>query len=73
MQGCHDPQRELFSTIDLENFIPNDPLLRKIDGIVDLDFLYDITASFYCADNGRPSIDPVLFFTADWLPLWHRF
>jgi len=62
MQGCQDPQRELFCTIDLESFVPEDHLLRKIDRIVDLEFLYDITASLYCVDNGRPSIDPVLFF-----------
>jgi transposase len=62
MQGKQPPERELFCKIDLEIFVPKDHLLRKIDRIVDLDFLYDITASLYCADNGRPSVDPVLFF-----------
>lgn len=62
MQGCNDSQQELFCTVDLETFIPKDHLLRKIDKVVDLDFLYDLTAHCYCSDNGRPSIDPVLFF-----------
>ena len=62
MQGQLSSQRELFSTIDLDEFVPNDHLLRKVDRIVDFDFLYELTAELYCPDNGRPSIDPVLFF-----------
>ena len=62
MQGRHSGQQELFSTIDLENFIPKDHLLRKVDRLLDLDFLYGLTAALYCLDNGRPSIDPILFF-----------
>ena len=62
MQGRQSSQRELFSTIDLESFIPRDHLLRKVDRIVDLDFLYGLTEALYSSDQGRPSIDPVLFF-----------
>lgn len=62
MQGKQTHQRELFSTIDLESFIPIDHLLRKVDKLLDLDFLYDLTEELYCMDNGRASIDPVLFF-----------
>ena len=62
MQGKQCGQRELFSTIDLERFIPQDHRLRKVDRIVDLDFLYGLTEALYSPDNGRPSIDPVLFF-----------
>ena len=42
MQGCDDSQQELFCTVDLETFIPKDHLLRKIDKVVDLDFLYKL-------------------------------
>ena len=62
MQGKQTHQQELFSTIDLESFIPKDHLLRKVDKLLDLDFLYDLTEELYCLDNGRASIDPVLFF-----------
>ena len=62
MQGCDDSQQELICTVDLETFIPKDHLPRKIDKEVDLDFLYELTTHCYCNDNGRPSIDPVLFF-----------
>ncbi len=39
-----------------------DHLLRKVDKLLDLDFLYDLTEELYCMDNGRASINPVLFF-----------
>ena len=42
--------------------IPQDHLLRRIDSKIDFDFIYEITERLYCPDNGRPSIDPVLFF-----------
>ena len=62
MQGQQDSQRALFDTIDLELMIPRDHLLRRIDSKIDFGFIYDITERLYCSDNGRPSIDPVLFF-----------
>ncbi|MBS0425109.1 MAG: transposase [Proteobacteria bacterium] len=62
MQGKQTHQRELFTTLDLESFIPKDHLLRKVDKLLDLDFLYDLTEELYCMVNGRASIDPVLFF-----------
>lgn len=42
--------------------MPKDHLLRRIDAQVDFDFIYEVTNPLYCADNGRNSIDPVLFF-----------
>ena len=62
MQGQQDAQRVLFDTIDLESLIPEDHMLRRIDARVDFDFIYDLTKDLYCPDNGRNSIDPVLFF-----------
>ncbi|PXW85692.1 hypothetical protein C8R34_1182 [Nitrosomonas sp. Nm84] len=43
MQGKQTHQRELFTTLDLESFIPKDHLLREVDKLLDLDFLYDLT------------------------------
>ena len=62
MQGQQDSQRVLFDTVDLESLIPEDHLLRRIDARIDFDFIYDVTKDLYCTDNGRNSIDPVLFF-----------
>ncbi|WP_289445615.1 transposase, partial [Klebsiella pneumoniae] len=40
--------------------VPQDHLLRKIDRAIDWNFIYDLVEDKYCADNGRPSLDPVL-------------
>lgn len=62
MQGRHAYQPKLFIQIDIEKLIPHNHLLRKIDRILDLSFVRDLTKDYYCQSNGRPSIDPELFF-----------
>ena len=62
MQGRNSSQTELFSVIDLSEMVPANHLLRRIDKAVDLSFIYEMTADLYCENNGRRSIDPVLFF-----------
>lgn len=52
-------QAEIFS---IEDFVPADHLLRKIDRAVDFTHIYEIVEDLYCQDNGRPSIDPVVIF-----------
>lgn len=52
-------QLEMFS---IEEFVPSDHLLRKIDRAIDFTHIYDIVEDLYCADNGRPSVDPVVLF-----------
>jgi transposase len=42
----------------LEEFIPEDHYLRKINHVLDLSFVHEVVADKYCQDNGRPSIDP---------------
>ena len=42
----------------LEQMIPEDHLLRRIDRAVDFGFIHELCAPLYCADNGRPAIDP---------------
>jgi len=37
-------------------------LLRKIDKAIDFGFIREKVRSLYCADNGRPAIDPVVLF-----------
>jgi transposase len=61
MQGRHEYQPQLFATINLEQMVPQNHLLRKVENVLDLSFVRDLTKNFYSADNGRPSIDPELF------------
>lgn len=62
MQGRTQFQPELFHTVNLDDFVPQNHILRKIDAILDLEFIYELTSSHYCPDNGRASVDPALFF-----------
>ena len=39
-----------------------DHLLRKIDAVIDFSFIHDLCAPLYCAENGRPAIDPEILF-----------
>jgi len=51
-------QLELFITGSLRDLIPDDHVLVKIDQVLDLGWLRAEVADLYCADNGRPGIDP---------------
>ena len=51
-------QLELFITGSLRGLIPDDHVLVKIDRVLDLSWLRAEVAGLYCADNGRPGIDP---------------
>ena len=45
---------------DLEALVPQDHLLRKIEKVMDYDWLYERLDPYYCHDNGRPGTDPVV-------------
>lgn len=42
----------------LEALVPEDHQLRRLDRVLDLSFVHEAVRDKYCADNGRPSIDP---------------
>lgn len=54
-------QHEL-EMVTLEQLVPKDHLLRSIDRHITFDFIRERTAHLYCADNGRPALDPVILF-----------
>lgn len=51
-------QPELFITGSLRGLIPDDHVLVRVDQVLDLGWLRAEVADLYCADNGRPGIDP---------------
>ena len=51
-------QLELFITGSLRQLIPDDHVLARVDRVLDLSWLRDEVEDLYCADNGRPGIDP---------------
>ncbi len=52
----------MFEIVDTESLVPANHMLRKIDAAVDFGKIYDMVEPLYCADNGRPSVDPVVLF-----------
>ena len=52
--------RDIMQMVWLEDLVPKEHLLRKIDAAVNFDKIYEMVEELYCEDNGRPSIDPVV-------------
>jgi transposase len=46
----------------LEKLVPQDNFYRKVEAKLDLNFVRELVKDKYCWWNGRPSIDPVVFF-----------
>ena len=46
----------------IEDLVPENHILRAIEQSIDFSFIYDLVREYYCLDNGRPSIDPVVLF-----------
>ena len=51
-------QLELFVSGSLEQLVPEDHVLARVDRVLELGWLREEVADCYCADNGRPGIDP---------------
>lgn len=54
--------RSTVEILNIEERIPKEHLLRKIDTAVRFEYIYDLVGDRYSADKGRPSIDPVVLF-----------
>lgn len=51
-------QEDLFVAGPLRDLVPNDHILKRVDGVLDLSWLRDEVAALYDESLGRPSIDP---------------
>ncbi|SHI48014.1 transposase, partial [Propionispora hippei] len=56
------PQQMKFELVCIDQLVPEDHLLRKIDKYIDFSFIYEKTTPYYCQDNGRPPVDPIVLF-----------
>ena len=52
--------RYQISVVSLDELVPQDHPVRKIENAIDFSFIYDLVEDLYCLDNGRPSVDPVV-------------
>ena len=55
-----DKKRTQIQMFCMDDMVPQDHLLRLIENAIDWSFIYDLVEDKYCADNGRPSMDPVM-------------
>jgi transposase len=51
-------QGTLFIPGSLEQLVPDDHVLKRVDKVLDLGWLRDEVRDLYDETNGRPSIDP---------------
>ena len=58
----HNNKQVGMEFVCIEELVPKDHLLRKIDRVIDFDFIRNKVKDLYCADNGRPAVDPVVLF-----------
>lgn len=55
-----DKKREQMQIFCMDDMVPKNHMLRQIDKAINWNFIYDLVEDKYCADNGRPSMDPVM-------------
>ena len=51
---------EQVQMVSIEQLVPKDHILRKIDKYINFNFIYDLVEDKYSQTTGRPSIDPVV-------------
>lgn len=49
-----------YHMVTIEDLVPENHFLRKLEAALDLSFVYEETAHLYSRVNGRPPIDPVV-------------
>lgn len=55
-----DKKREQIVMMCMDDLVPQDHMLRKIDRALNWNFIYDLVEEKYSPDKGRPSLDPVM-------------
>jgi transposase len=60
MLGRNRSEPALFQYVSVEELVPKNHFLRKVDAVLDLSFVREAVAECYSASRGRPSVDPEL-------------
>jgi transposase len=56
-----------------ERIVPEDHFLRQLLGVVDFESFRAVLTSAYCADQGRPALDPVILLKLEVLARQYRY
>lgn len=51
-----------YEFVCIEELVPENHLLRKIEKYIDFSFITEKVRPYYCENNGRPSVDPLVLF-----------
>ena len=62
MLGAKAKCLQTHAKVSLEDLVPLDNFYRQLEAKLDLSFVRELVRDYYCSGNGRPSIDPVVFF-----------
>ena len=62
MFNTRDHTQNELEFVLLEDLVPKNHLLRKIDTYIDFSFILEKVRPYYSKDNGRPSLDPLILF-----------
>jgi transposase len=57
-----DSTQQQLEVVYIENLVPKDHILRKINQYIDFSFIRELTKDLYCDNNGRPAFDPIILF-----------
>jgi transposase len=60
MLGRNRSEPALFQYVNVEELVPKNHFLRKVDAVLDLSFVREAVAECYSTSRGRPSVDPEL-------------
>lgn len=60
MMGKHDAQSSMIQFTSLEQLVPKDHFLRKLDRVLDLAFVPRFLKKAYPSNLGNPSVDPLV-------------
>lgn len=61
LRSNRDKQQN-YEFVSIEDLVPADHMLRKIDKHIDFSFIDEKVRPLYCQDNGRPAVDPMVLF-----------
>lgn len=60
MENWNKDLRKVPVIVDIDALVPKDHLLRKIEKVMDYEWLYERLDPYYCHENGRPGTDPIV-------------
>ncbi|WP_407675760.1 IS1182 family transposase [Peribacillus saganii] len=62
MMGNQKNNRDEQVTVTINDLIPDDHFLRRVEETIDFSFIEEKLKPYYCDNNGRPSIHPITLF-----------